>query len=309
MKVLVWTAVLLTAALLAMAAHWAVGSYRAERRPAHAPIDPRLASHGGAHLALQAAARYRALPPHERRALREAAHRSLSDLDTWAAGSAREAGLVCIGERHDDQIREFLARAVLPRLAPDRLMVEAGEDRLAAMQAAAGAGEQVSLLGARFDHVMSAAPADGDPPLLVAVDETAAERARRTRARAGDPTVPGREDTLTAKVRAGWREGARHVLLLGALHCRDVAGWTFHRLAREDARIAAHGMLGVVVMARDQESGAQLLFYLLEEMGIRREVLVIPDLRRFPHEIQGWLLPVADAFAGYRAAILFDARR
>ena len=59
-------------------------------------------------------------------------------------------------------------------------------------------------------------------------------------------------------------------------------------------------------MARYQESGAQLLFYLLEEMGIQRKVLVIPDVSRFPRQLLAWLPPAAGALAGFQSVILFD---
>jgi hypothetical protein len=93
---------------------------------------------------------------------------------------------------------------------------------------------------------------------------------------------------------------------MGALHCRDTPGWLFHRLANARAAPHGHDMLAVAALARSQEAGARLLFYLLEEMDIHRSILVIPDVAHFPRQILSWLPQVADAFAGYRSVLLFD---
>jgi hypothetical protein len=98
------------------------------------------------------------------------------------------------------------------------------------------------------------------------------------------------------------------VVLFGALHCRDVPGWMLHRVSREDERVAAAGVHGAVLLARYQEPAAQVLFYLLEEIGIAHRILTIPDIARFPRQIQLWIPPLADALAGYHGAILFDEK-
>jgi len=299
-KPLAYACALLLTALFAVALHWAAANFTDAPTPAPVFDDPRLMPQPGAHIARDAAARYRKLPPNEQRAAREAVLASLASLDEWAAASSK-AGFLCLGERHDDRVRAFMASQLLPRLNYQILMVEAGEDELDALLLALGSTGPASLLGARFDKVMRAVGRGGKAPSLVAIDETRAQRKQRT----GGGTST-REDTLVDKVRTRWRVGQRHVALVGALHCRDVAGWFFQRVAANDPRIARAGMQATAVMARYQESGAQLLFYLLEEMGIQRDVLVISDVARFPREILLWLPPAAGALAGYQSVILFD---
>ena len=63
-----------------------------------------------------------------------------------------------------------------------------------------------------------------------------------------------------------------------------------------------------MILARYREASAQVLMYLLEEMGLGREIVVIPQVSRFPRLIQQWLPITADALAGYDSAILFDDR-
>ena len=110
------------------------------------------------------------------------------------------------------------------------------------------------------------------------------------------------------RVGALWRRGQRHAVVFGALHCRDLPGWMYHEVRRAHPAIAAAGIDGTVLLARYQEPGAQILFYLLEEIGLGRDVIAIPDVSRFPREVQDWLPPTADALAGYGSAILFDER-
>jgi hypothetical protein len=299
-KLLAYAGALLLTMLAALTLHWAAANFT--DAPAPAPIfdDPRLVLQPGAHIARAAVARYEGLPPNERRAVRVGVRASLSTLDDWATATAR-AGFLCLGERHDDRIREFIASLLSTRLSYQVLMLEAGEDELDSLLSVVGTGGPASLLGARIDGVMHAVGRDGEAPVLVAIDETAAERKRRSRG-----GVTRRETTLASKVSRGWRDGQHHVALLGALHCRDVQGWLFRRVREGDPRIARGGMHSSAVMARYQEPSAQLLFYLLEEMGIRREVLVITDVSRFPREVLLWLPPVAAAFAGFHSVILFD---
>lgn len=304
MKALGYASALLLALLAATALRWATEHFT--DAPSRPPVfdDPRLSHHQAAHLARAAVRAWRELPPYERRALAEALAASTTGLDRWAAQTAARAGLVCLGERHADATRRFVARKILPRLAPQTLMLETGAPELAAILERHRHGEPATLLGADLGPILDAAADLAGRPLLVGIDESAAERKRR--AHAEDPGT-SREDILVARVRKHWRDGAQHVVLFGALHCRDLPGWMFRRIARSDPRIAGAGMLGVTLLERDEQPGAQMLFYLLEEMGLDADVVVIPDISRFPRQIQAWLPPAAGALAGFDSAILFDA--
>lgn len=297
---------LLLAALAGIGGHWAVNHYRERPRPPVFQDDPRLRFHSGAFLAREAVSHFRALPPNEQRVLKADLRAALSDLESWSRGLPARAGLVCLGERHDDTVRRFLALQVLPRLDYRVLMLETGEDGLGALRQTLARDGRAMLLGARIDQVMRAVSRSGVPARLVAIDENEGERRRRTRRRPGDDSVPGREETLTRKSLQHWQPGERAVILMGALHCRNTPGWLFHRLAQARPADRDDAMLAAVVLARSQETGARLLYYVLEEMGIHREVLVVPDVSRFPREVLSWLPQVADAFAGYRSVLLFD---
>jgi hypothetical protein len=304
---LVSTAILFVM-LAGIAAKWATDNFSGRSDPQNLVDDPRLKFRSGAYIAQEAVNRYRALPANERRTLKDDLLASLSDLEDWSRGAALDARLICLGERHDNAVRRFIALQVLPRLNYRVLMLETGEDSLAELKRTLILDGMALLLGARIDSIMHAVGRNGVPPRLVGIDETREELQRRMDRTSEDHGVPTREETLTRKVVTHWREDSRVVVLMGALHCRDTRGWLFHRLASTRPGPNGHDMLAVAALARSQEAGARLLFYLLEEMGIQRRILVIPDVARFPRQIQSWLPQVADAFAGYRSVLLFDDR-
>jgi len=298
-RFLVYAACLVLALLAAGALRWAAEHYREAPRPPGVFDDPRLSFHRAAHLARTAVRRYRALPPYERRALNEALRASLVGLPRWSRELQARARTLCLGERHDAVSRAFLATRVLPRLDYRTLMLETGARALTRLLSAHGRGEPVSLLDAPVGGVLADALARRPPARLVAIDEPAAAGARG---------AAPREERLVAALAGRWRQEERTVVIFGALHCRDLPGWMYHELARTHPRIADAGMHGSVMLARYREPGAQILFYLLEEMGFEGPVLAVADVRRFPRQVQDWLPPTADALAGYQSALLFDER-
>ena len=302
MKALLYASALLVAGLAATGMRWAVDHYTGA--PVAAPVfdDPRLGFHGAAHLARSAVQRYRDLPPYERRALNEALRDSLDDLDDWR-NAVRDAGLLCLGERHDAAVRAFLASRVLPRVDYRVLMLETGSRDLERLVDAWRHGEPAMLLGAPAAGLLADAYSRRPRPLLAAIDEPASASAQPDAA-----APPRREQRLVRAVEEHWRPGQRNAVVFGALHCRDLPGWMYHEIARARPDIAAAGMHGTVMLARYQEPGAQILFFLLEEMGFQRTVYAVSDVRRFPRQVQDWLPPTADALAGYRSALLFDER-
>jgi hypothetical protein len=272
-------------------------------RPAAEPVvgDPRLSIRPAAHLARRAVRNFRALPIDEQQALREQLTAVTSTLDAWAREQADSASVLCLGERHEDSTRTFIANEILPRIDYQVLMLETSQAQLQTILVEYGKGRPVTLLNASVGEVLRATMARTPAVKIIAIDENQL-------ANSSIRTLPDREIALVARIREEWRQGQRHAVLFGALHCRAEPGWMLHQLPQNDSRIRRAGIMGAVVLARYREAGAQVLMYLLEEIGFGDEILVVSKVSKFPKLIAQWLPITADAFAGYDSAILFDDR-
>jgi hypothetical protein len=302
MRLLLYVGALLITALIAIGFGWAVEHYRARPGPAQVAGDPRLSFRPAAHLARSAVRDFRALTIDQQRVLRDDLSAATSTLDVWAREHVNATSVLCLGERHEDAIRAFIGREVLSRIDYQVLMLETSQAQLQAMLARFDDGQSVTLLDASLNGILNAARTHRPAVKIIAIDEYQASRHSSAR------TLSNRESSLVARIRAEWRPGRRHAILFGALHCRAQSGWMMHRLAQQDARIRRAGIKGAVVLARYREASAQVLMYLLEEIGLGREIVVIPQISLFPKLIQQWLPITADALAGYDSAIMFDDR-
>lgn len=300
----------LLVALMALATRWAIEHHDSAPSADAVTRDPRLSFAHAAHLGRSALEAYRRLPAAEQDRLRKALEENLWTLSRWSA-TIRERGprFLCLGERHRDAVRRFLAASVLPRLPLEVMMLEADLSWVRAALEAHAAGEPVPhLLDATMTPIFDALATFHSSADIIGVDESALERrARRSLSRA-DLSRLAREDTILTNLRRRWQPGKRHVVLFGALHCRDLPQWLFARLPRESDVVDRAQSLNTVVLARYQEPAIQLLMYLLEEMGLRGSAWVVPDTTRFPQRLLQWLPNVTDAFATYDSAILFDDR-
>ena len=296
--------------LAGMGVRWAVEHYDPDAVPPPR-VDAQLGFDSTGYLVNEALERYRALPAEERRAVTRALRDAIVDGDTWMAHINRQPlDMLCLGERHQDTVRQFLSRDLLGKLDMDVLMLEAGSDTMLRIRQARSAGDgPQTLLGAGIDDILDAVAARDPAPAVIPVDESEVQRRARLRLARADLSRRAREDTIVANLRRRWQPGVRHVILFGALHCRDLPGWFYHRLPREDPRISVERVANVVLLPRSHEPSAQMLFALLEAMGWGETVLAVPDTSRFPGQVEAWLPPVSDAFATYAGAIFFDDRR
>ncbi|MFT5449788.1 MAG: hypothetical protein ACI9DC_004986 [Gammaproteobacteria bacterium] len=311
MRLLLNMGALLTIALLAIVVNWALEHYRASPIPDRPPEDPRFAVRHTAYLAYRAAAHFQALNADEQRDLRAQVVASMSTLDEWAQQYASAADLLCLGERHEDAVRAFIASQVLPRLSFQVLMLETSRLQLHELIARFNQHKPAIMLGASLAPILRAALSRQPPVRVLAIDEP--QGLRRRESNAVVASVPtnlqvDRESAVVERIRAQWKVGQQHIILFGALHCRFAAGWMMGKLTEDDHRIRDAGISSAVVLARQHEGSAQMLMYLLEEMDLARDIVVIPQISRFPRLIQQWLPPVTEAIADYDSAIVFDER-
>lgn len=302
MRLLLYSGALLLTVLFAIGLGWSFENYRPRPLPDQHAGDPRLSFRPAAHLARRAVHEFRALPDDKQQELRDQLIASMSSIDEWAREHASRVSLLCLGERHEDAIRAFIADQLMPRLDYQVLMLETSQAQLRTMLHQFNKGRPVRLLDASLNAILSSAKALKPPAQIIAIDEYQAVATGSAR------PLGGREDSLVARIRQQWHPAQQYMVLFGALHCRAEPGWMLYRIAHEDERIRRAGIMGAVVLARYREASAQVLMYMLEEIGLGREIVVIPRVSDFPILIQRWLPITADAFAGYDSAILFDDR-
>lgn len=309
MRLLLYIGALLVVALIAIGIGWAIENYRARPQPETFFDDPRLSFRPAAHLARHAVREFRALSAEQQQALRDELNQSLTTVELWARERVDAHSLLCIGERHENRVREFIANEMLPQLNYQTLMLETSQAQLKNIIARHQDKLPVTLLDASLSEVLDASVASNPTARITAIDEPQPMHdVAQSSAQTASLPRADRESSLVARIRDEWRREQRHIILFGALHCRSSPGWMMHELTRGNAQIHAADIINAVVLARYQESSAQVLMYFLDEVGLAREVVVIADTSQFPALIQQWLPLITDAFVGYDSAILFDDR-
>jgi len=290
-------------ALALIAADWAWRHYVPAPRPLAVAADARIRNLGYEELALDAVRRFRQLPVHRRAALEENLRAQVVPLDQWL-GWLRRSPLrfLCVGERHRDSTRRFLAERFLPALPIDALLLETPDRGYRALQWRLASGERyVPLLGADIRNVIESARQRNPAVLVAGVDESEGQRARRL-ARGGQML---RDASIVVNLRGRLRRGKRHLVLFGALHCSDRANWLFDRMRRAPSPFAPGELMNVTVVGRHQDGPVEAFAYLLDELGFARRDLVVRDPAALDPLVYEWLSPLTRTFGYYRAAVVF----
>ena len=290
--------------------HWAQQHFVPLRSVAdNASVDPRLSFQAQVHLVQAALNAYHALPPKQQQALRQDIEQSFVSVDTWRdALNLRSWDMLCLGEWHVEATRHFIANELLPQLEFDVLLLEGDQAFVQSAWRRFQLAQPVpELLDAPLAPLFNAI--DQRHVAIFGVDESPRQRRARLALVDADLARQAREDTIVGNLRRRWQRGARHVVIFGALHCRRLPGWFFSRLAQESELVQASRSHNAVVLGRYQEPGVQMLMYVLEELGMHRDTLIIPDTTRFPALILEWLPPIAQAFGTYETAIVYDDAR
>lgn len=287
------------AIVLALSVHgWIRAGY--PRPPAEPPgldaEDLRIA----ARVAERALARFDALPPPERAALRATLVRHLVTPRAWVESlERRDPAVVCLGESHTPATRRFLARAFFARYRTDVLLLETVAARLEEIERRVAAGRRyVPLLDADIAAVLRAARARNPELVVRGIEETRAQwRVRQGRA-------GSRERALARNFWAAYRPGVRHVILYGALHCADAPHWLFRHLrARARAAVAMHG---VRVSGEDRHRPTKALVLFLRRLGLVDGDFAVLEVGALPAPVGEWFpLLRQQVLARYDTLVVF----
>lgn len=301
--VLVAIALVLVAALGVIAARWASEHFVAAPAPVIIPADAPIRHRGAEIIAKRAIEQFHALPDGEREAIVGNLRDSMLPVRPWLAGIDRLGyEFICLGERHADATRRFLAEQVLRDLPMDVLLLETTPDELAESMARMQANEPyVSLLDADIGSVIRAAR-ERNPELAIAgIEEQAAQRARRQTEGHGT-----RDKSITENFRTHVRRGKRHVVLIGALHCTDQEDWLYRRVRESERRIGHEHMINVNVLGSHQDGALEAFLAFLDEVGIAHGDFVIADTSALHPAIYDWFATLTRRFGYYRTVVVFD---
>lgn len=272
--------------------------------PDVAPVSRERVQHPNYHpAAVEALARFDALPQVERESLLAALRATIVPAVTWLEEIDRTGfGLLCLGERHDGQIRRFLAARFFPVLRLDALHLETTPEGLAEIERRLRLGrDYVPLLGADIAGVLRAART-ANPALVVSpIEET--EGQWKDRLRHGDGS---REDSLIANLGDAFVAGGRNVVLFGAFHCTQEVGGLYAETRRRLSPGAIERAAGLLILGEHQDGPLEAFVYFLDELGITQGDFVFTDSEAVPPIIRSWFgLLWNGTFGKYREVLVF----
>ena len=236
--------------------------------------------------AKKALAKFAALPPPGRAALRAGIERALWSVPEWLeALDRRPVAVLCVGENHDPHLRRFLADRLFTALKADILLIEATAREAARIRRRVESGrDPVMLLGADVARLLRSALA-ANPALEIGGIEERPDQVSARRGRDGG----SREGSIEANFRANFQPGRRHVVLYGAFHCSHQGGWLFQRLRRQPPPgTPAGSILNLRVAWEHLEPPFEAFTYFLDELGFPPGDFVIADPEALPAEIADW---------------------
>jgi len=196
---------------------------------------------------------FAALPAARQRDIRQALGKHLVDFEEWlSALAAAPPRLICVGEDHNDQTRQFLARSFFRKLQPDILMLESTDDELQRIRR--DRRPYVPLLGADIVGILKA---QSGMATVVGIDQ------RDTQ------TDMSREQAVLANLLQTLHPERQHLILFGALHCGDFDGWLYDLLGRSTLPFPSSQMTSLRVMGEHQDGSLEAFIYFLDEADLR----------------------------------------
>lgn len=289
--------------LITMTYEWARENYVPSPAPRVKTGDARVQFPDYNHLRVNALRRYSEIPPAERDRLKQnlrSAMVHLNDWLDWLENASPE--LICLGEKHDDYTRDFLARRFFSRYPTDVLMLEMRDRDLEIVSSLVQAGSpRLSLLNADITGILRSAMRANPGVEVHAIEETREQLVSRLNRHSGS-----REDSILKNFEARFERGRRNVVLYGALHCTDDAHWLLNKIRTEQRDVT--DTLGVNVVNAHGGGGIESFVNFAEDIGLTSPPFVIPRTAMLDDEIYSWFPPLAQLFRSYDAVIVFDPK-
>ena len=248
-------------------------------------------------VALDAVAKFNALPPSKQNLIRKSLGQNLADFKPWLeAFKAQNYEIICLGENHNNRTRLFLTQTFFAHFQPDILMLEATEADLAHMKKSQRS--YISLLNADISSVLKAqAPATK----VVGIEQSEQQKSNVT-----PDQDSSRDRAILANFLTHFQPQKSNLVLFGALHCGDFKGWFYDLLRHSKALAAAPKMTNLRVLGEHQDGSLEAFIYFLDEIGLKKTNFTITR----PHALEPWLHKAFAVFNDqtlkhYEAVIVF----
>lgn len=285
-----------------LAAEWALSNFVPSPKPIRVPADAFVQQIGYETMSARALDAFDATPAERRKALTDNLREHLGDLDTELARvRAARLAILCIGERHLDATRRFLAARVFPALAVDVLLLEASDEQLATLLIRIDAGEpQVPLLGADIAAVVRAARAARPAVVVAGIDESDSQKAQRIHRKRGS-----RDISIAGNLRSQLRRNKRHAVLFGALHCADQPNWMYRRIYLGEHRVRRDEIRNVNVIGEHQDGTLEAFLEFIHAVGVPRRTFMIGEVGSLDPLIFDWFPGLTRSFQRFESVIVF----
>ena len=253
--------------------------------------------------AQEALEKYGRLPKGDRQILKDQLRRAIVPIDVWLKRlNKSEKGIICLGESHDDHLRQFLATRFFPALDLDTLFLETTPEGLNQINSYIEAEETyVPLLNAHIGPVLNAVRARNPDVRIIGFEETPQQHQDRKSQGTGS-----REASIYANFKQHYDvnggEG-RTVVLYGALHCNYEPG-VLYQLMQANTQVAQYQ--NILVQGAHQDGLMETFVYFLDELGIIPGDFVIADTQRLPiwvRENFEWLW--AQTLTHYQSVVVY----
>ena len=295
--------VVLVAILAFLGFDWARENFVPSPTPLTVPPDAPFQHIGYEMLAQQAVRRFAELAPEEQQALRVSLAASIIPVDEWLE-RVRQAELqfLCLGERHLDKTRRFLADRIFSTLHTDVLLLEVSARGLRNIRERLAAGRtQVDLLDADIAGVIRAVRRLNPAALITGIDESQTQWAQRHARGSGS-----REMSIIQNYRRQARPIGLHVAVFGALHCSNQPNWLFDTLRSSALGLSPERLANVNVLGAHEEGSVEAFVYLLRHIGLSPGDFAIAETGSLHPLVYQWFSPLTRTFGYYRSVIVYS---
>jgi hypothetical protein len=254
--------------------------------------------------AIESLRKFSQLPAPERRAIVEELESAMLSMEEWLALLDRSGcQVLCLGECHEESTRQFLSEAFFANFHVDFLLLEATPDKLARLMRKMRAGRRYfPLLDADIMNVLRSVRNRSPDVMIHGIEETEQQQVQ-----AGEQ-VGSRDFSMTRNFWSHFRPGMRHIILVGALHCRNDPNWLFGLLRGQASEPLKQRMVNTWVLGEHQKGPLEAFLFFLEEVGVepRTDAFVIPDTRALPPRLRNWFPTLNhQLLEQYRSLIVF----
>jgi len=291
------------AGLAWIAAEWAQRNFVPSPKPIQPPADAFIQHSGYESLASQAIDAFAALPASRRRELLANLHDNLGNLHSGLTRlAATPLTILCIGERHAQTTRAFVAAQLIPALSVDVLLLEAPDDEMTAILEALDTGlPQVMLLGEDIAAIIRSARRANPEVVVAGIDESDAQKSQRLHRGEGS-----RDRAITSNLRSHLRKSKRHAVLFGALHCADQPNWLYRRLLLGEHRVPREKIRNINVIGEHQEGTIEAFLEFAHVIGVPRRNFMLADTHALDPLVYSWFPGLTRSFLRFDSIIVFQ---